>query len=108
MFKHDMQNTWKVIKQAMNLTKGRSDINKIKYNNETVENSKDIANIFNNYFSSIGNNLAENIPTSNKNYTDFLGPANPNSIFFFPTNRQEVHNIVSNLQNKTKFWLRWN
>ena len=75
LYKHDMKNTWKIIKQAMNVTKNKSDINKINFNDEIVEDPSDIVNIFNNYFSSIGENLAVNIPPSNKPFVDFLGPA---------------------------------
>ena len=85
-----MQNTWQVIKQAMNQVNNKSEVNKIKFDNEIVEDPKDIVNICNTYFSLIGDNLAKNIPPSNTNFGEFLGPHNPNSIFFVPTNRQEI------------------
>ena len=100
IFKHDTKNTWKVIKQAMNSTIKKSEINKIRSNGRIIESPKCMSNTFNNYFSSIGNNLAKNIPLSRKNFTDFLGPLNHNSIFFLPTNRNEIINIVSKLKNK--------
>ena len=100
LYKHDMQNTWKILKQAMNLLNNRSDITKIKHDGKIIEDPGNIANIFNSYFSSIGETLAQNIQKSDKPFTDFLGPSNPNSIFFVPTHRNEILDIVSNLKNK--------
>ena len=83
LYKQDVQNTWKVIKQAMNLSNNKSNITKIKSDNVIVQdsNTNSIANIFNTYFSSIGENLAQNIsPTKCKHFSEFLGPRNPNSI----------------------------
>ena len=100
LFKNDLQNIRKVIKQAMNQVNNKSEINKIKFDNEIVEDPKNIVNIFNTYFSLIGDNLAKNIPPSNTNFVEFLGPHNPNSIFFVPTNRQEIMKIVSSLKDK--------
>ena len=89
-----MQNTWKIIKQAMNLQNNRCDITKIKFNDETIEDPVTIANIFNNYFSSIGEELARNIPPSNKQFVDFLGPSNNSSMFLVPTDRNEIIDIL--------------
>ena len=99
-YKHDIQNTWKVLKQAMNLSKNKSDITRIRSNNIIFEDFDNIANIFNNYFSSIGENLAEDIPPATKHFSEYLGTPNPNSIFLAPTYRQEIIAIVSRLNNK--------
>ena len=99
-YKHDMKNTWKVIKQAMNISKKKSNINKIRFNNQTIEDPKEIANVFNSYFSSIGENLANKIPSSNKHFSKFLGQPNANSIFFSPATKYEVTDIVTSLSNK--------
>ena len=77
-----MQNTWKILKQAMNLVHNKNDIIKIKRDNEVIDDSDMIVNIFNKHFSSIGETLAQNIPKSNKSFTDFLNTPNTNFIFF--------------------------
>ena len=77
-----MKNTWKVIKQAMNISKKKSEITKIKFNNRNIEDPTEIANVFNSYFSTIGENLANKIPSSNKHFSKFLGQPNAKSIFF--------------------------
>ena len=40
-------------------------------------------NIFNDYFSNIGPNLAKTIPKTNKTFTDFLKNNNLNTMFLF-------------------------
>ena len=45
-YKHDIKNTWKVLKQAMNISKKKSTISKIRFENQVVESPCDIANIF--------------------------------------------------------------
>ena len=57
-YKHDMKNTWKVIKQAMNISKKKSNITKIRLKNRNIEDPEEIANVFNSYFSTIGEHLA--------------------------------------------------
>ena len=81
--KNDMKNTWKIIKEAMNLNNDKSKIDKIKSNDVIIEDPTNIANIFNTYFSSIGDNLSSNIPLSKTKFVDFLGPSNANSMFFY-------------------------
>ena len=100
LHKNDMYNTWKIIKDAMNLAKNNPGIIKIKYNNVTSEDPISVANSFNEFFSLIGENLAKNIPPSDKPFFDFLGPRNSNTLFLDPIHRNEIIDIVSNLNNK--------
>ena len=84
----------------MNISKKKSNITKIKFKNNNIEDPKEIANVFNSYFSTIGENLAKNIPSSNKHFSSFLGQPNPNSIYFNPTTKYEITDIVTSLNNK--------
>ena len=68
LYKHD-----KILKQAMNFSKNKSDITKIMSNSNIVEDPRNIANTFNDYFSSIGVNLAENIPPSTTHFSEYMG-----------------------------------
>ena len=90
LYKHDIKNTWKVLKQAMNISKKKSNISKIRFENQVVDKPHDIANIFNTYFSTIGENLARNIPHTDKHFSKFLGKPIPNSIFFAPSTKYNV------------------
>ena len=59
LYQHDIKNTWKVLKQAMNTSKKKSNINKIRFENQVADKPHDIANVFNTYFSTIGETLLE-------------------------------------------------
>ena len=62
-----------------------------------ISNPYDIANIFNNYFSSVANTAKENIKYSHKHFSDFLNNQCNNSIFIQPTDSDEIANIISTL-----------
>ena len=99
-YKHDIKNTWKILKQAMNVSKKKSNIEKIKCGNQVVNNPLDIANTLNSHFSMIGDNLARNVPNTNKHFSEFLDQPIPNSIFFAPTTKYEIMDVVTALKNK--------
>ena len=58
----------------------------LTFQNEVIDNPKRIANIFNNYFSTIG-----------ENYTDHLTNENPSSFFLSPRGKEEIKLILSSL-----------
>ena len=112
LFKHDMKNTWKTIKDVMNAPKEKSKITQIKWGNVQSKKEVDIAETFNKYFSSIGKNLAQNTqaaqhtpaaqntPAAQTQFSNFLGTSNPHSIFLVPTDKEEVLKIVNSLHDK--------
>ena len=63
------QNLWKTFGKILNNKKSSSHIvNHIKINNKKVSDSNQIAQEFNKYFSSIGENLAENFENTNSSH----------------------------------------
>ena len=66
-----------------------------------ITNSYDIANIFNNSFSSLADTAKESIMSSRKHFSDYHNNQCNNSIFIKPTDREEVVNIISTL-NRNK------
>ena len=99
-YKHDVKNTWKILKQAMNVSKKKSNINKLRRGNQIVDNPLDIANTLNSYFSTIGDNLSRNIPHVDEHFSKFLDQPIPNSVYFAPTTKFEITDIVTALKNK--------
>ena len=65
----------------------------------TVIDPLHIANIFNNYFSSIEEKTKANIKFSNKSFQDFLYHPNAESLFVTPTDAHEVNLILSSLNS---------
>ena len=62
-----------------------------------ITNPYDIANIFNNYFSSVADAAKENIKYSHKHFSDYLNTQYNNSILIQPTGSEEIANIASSL-----------
>ena len=60
-------------------------------------------NVFNNYFSLIGEKTQSKIRFSNKNYIDWLFGENPNSCFITPADIEEVLSIKSSLSDNKSF-----
>ena len=100
LFKHDIKNTWKIINSAINKSKSKPRITKIKHNNTIIDDTAAIANTFNQYFSEIGHNLAQKIPPTQNKFYDFLRNPNPHSLFFVPLHKNELIDMVHNLKGK--------
>ena len=66
-------------------------------NGNTITNSYDIVNTFNNYFASIANTTKNNIKCSHKHFLDYLKEECESTIFLKPTSREEIGNIISSL-----------
>ena len=69
----------------------------LTYQNENIDNPERIANIFNNYFNTIGEKTQSKIKHSHKTYTDYLTNENPDLFFLSPTNKEEIKFIRSSL-----------
>ena len=93
-----MKNTWKVINTVLNRGKAANIIPKLEMNDRVIEDNFEIAEIFNSYFSKIGSNLAQTITPGDKSFHDFLTSPNDHSIFFNPTDREELIKIVNQLK----------
>ena len=54
------------------------------------------------YFSTVGENYANKIPTANKTIESYLGkiPININSIYLSPTDKNEIMKLIGKLENK--------
>ena len=68
-----IKNTWNGTKSILSIKLNPSEIPKILITNDsTITNPVVIANVFNNYFSSIASQTKLNIKYSHKHFSDFL------------------------------------
>ena len=96
----NLKNTWKGIKSIISLKNSTSSSpNVTNFNSELTSDPLKIANVFNNYFSLIGEKTQSKTRFSNKNYTDYLRGENFHSFFITPTDIQEVISIISSLSD---------
>ena len=74
-------------------------INFIQSDQGPVSDNNDIANIFNNYFSTIGTSLASKIDKSNISFNIFLSTPAPQSMFLNAVTNIEVFNAIMALKD---------
>ena len=70
----------------------------IKNNVELIDPLK-IAEAFNTYFSNVGSNLADLIPTVQKSPMSYLKSPVDENFFIFPTTASEIENEISSLKS---------
>ena len=68
-------------------------------NSDTITNSYDIVNAFNNYFASIAETREKSIKYSHKHFSDYLSNETSSTIFLQPTDKEEITNIISSLNS---------
>ena len=83
---------WNFIKKILN--KNKSDEHKITLKNENVliSNQKAVATQFNNFFTNVGSDLANQLPPPLTNYTQYLDSSEIQPIFTFY--EIDAHGIV--------------
>ena len=94
----DMTKTWKVIRMILGLNSNNSRQKlTLNINNNTVTDSKQIANAFNNFFVSIGPQLARGL-AGDTNPLLYVKPIN-NSMIMLDVTTMEVENVINSLKN---------
>ena len=69
----NMKNIWKGIKELVPLKQSSiTSPSTIEVDNTKITNSKQIANAFNEYFSTVGSDIANTIPTVNNSFQQYL------------------------------------
>jgi hypothetical protein len=99
---HNSKRTWQLLKEAANLNKSCSKIEKILDNNGTLLTDPiDIANEFNDFFTEIGVKISESVQESNAKPEDFM-PVINNLIELDLGGTGQVHicDIIKSLQPK--------
>ena len=92
--KHDLSKTWKFLNTIIGRkTKANTFPDHIIHDNKTITDPQDITNTLNNYFTTLGNRLANDIPAPKRPFTDHLTNSPPNSFFFNPITSAEMMDL---------------
>ena len=104
-YKSDMRKTWATINEIISKKLKKTGFPKHFLDNDRIiTDDKDIANCFNNFFTNIGPNLAQDIPSPpNKAYTDFLKDKITHSFNFSTVSPDQVLKIINKLLPKSSF-----
>ena len=98
----NLKKTWETIREVLGRQKNKQNIPDFFRNGNVIKSSaENISEGFNSFFSKIGPELANKIPTSNNCFSSFLGPTNQNNFVFGQVTPELVTDIVNKLQNKT-------
>jgi len=101
-YSKDIRKSWEVLRSITKNTNDKSYISKtFQLDNNSINDPDNIANAFCDYFSKIGPKLSKEITKSNKTYTQYMNLVPPeNSMFFIPTDPQEITTIIKLLAPK--------
>ena len=96
----NIKNTWKGIKSIIKInTSNRNQPNSLLVNNKLVSEPKEVAETFNEYFSSIAEKLQKKIKHAPKHFSSFLKNPNPYNFFIMPANITQVINTINELNS---------
>ena len=91
---------WDTLKLAMNNSTSSSKIDSILHNEQLINEKAEIADLFNEYFTSIGQKTADEVKDTTIDFKTFLPPSSVHSIFMEPTTPNEILEIISNFESK--------
>ena len=98
--KYNPKEAWRSINNLLGKQNKNLKVNELKVGGNILNNPKDIAEGFNNYFSNIGPYLASQIPTPNCNFETYVKKAISEFAAFQPMNITNVYQSLSRLSSK--------
>ena len=93
----DIRASWKMIKKVCFGT-GNKKISEIVHNDSTFNNPSDIADIFNNFFVNIANNLANDLPSSTDCPYQYVVPNQHMPFLLDPVTPEECSIVINSLK----------
>ena len=102
-FKQNTKALWGLLNKITGKLNDKSSIVEyLEVNSVHLCTAKEIAGAFNNHFSSVGKNYANAIKKSNQDIALYLSKLsiNSKSIYFHPTTKHEIHDLIMKLPNK--------
>ena len=98
--KDNVRRSWKIINDVMNRKADMRPVDGILSDGVMLTAENDIANAFNNYFSTIATNLDQDIPHNDCPPLRGTVPTLANSFGLFPVGQYEIERIIGSLKNK--------
>ena len=102
--KGNLKKTWIVLKSIIGRKEAFLSNDKLLIDGKLTKNKKCIADTFNEYFTSIGPELADKIPVMSERPDDYLQGVYKNSMYLSPTTPDEIKGIIKNFKNSSPGW----
>ena len=99
--KGEPKKMWNVLYEALNIKSNNlSKVEKLEINGESKTTATEIANLFNEYFGSIGRKTLSEIESTNCKPEDYLPPPHRDSMFITPIVAQEIVATIKCIKGK--------
>lgn len=96
----DIKKTWKCINSLTRATVNKQRGFLIDEGGMSVSSDHEVANMFNNYFASIGRSISDSIPDTGVDPLSYV-ESNVNSFFLLSTDESEIISLVKSFKNKS-------
>ena len=98
--KSNIKESWKIVNEILGRNNLVKSSGKFIVNDKEIDDPKEIANAFNDFYVNIGSSLAKNIPKIDIKPTSYIRPEQHvvSSFFFAPITRSEVENVICDLK----------
>ena len=101
--KDNIKATWKLINSILRPNKIedlKGIVKKIVYDNVEYTSEKNIVEIFNEHFVSVGQRVQESITPNNVDHLTYMRGSYPNSLYYSRVNEYVVQDVIKSLKNK--------
>ena len=90
----NIKNTWNVINEVLNKSKKSVLCESIEVDGSVIDDKQIIVDKFNDYFSTIGEKIVNDMQSCNEDFSIFLPSKCPNAMFFQPITHTDILNVV--------------
>ena len=97
---NNIRKTWQLMKNLFGTARNKFNSTSINFNGVLISKPVEIANSFNDHFSTIAKKLVEKLPSSPNKYADYLPPPNSSSMLIPPANIIEIKRLINQLKSK--------
>ena len=97
--KTNPKHAWKTVSEILGRSQKQDTVNEIKLPEKTVTSTRELVNVFNDYFTHVGPKLAEKIEYKNRcSFRDFIPQHEPVERFTFqPVNVATIYRLITKL-----------
>ena len=101
----DVKKTWDFINRIMGKNKAKL-LTSITFKNKTTSNNQDIAEEFNEYFSRVGDRLAQDVQPTIIPFNDYLPEPVLFSFYLWPTTTTETTTLINTLKGTSSVMMK--
>ena len=96
----DGKRLWGVLREVLGVKKHSKEMDYLEIGDERIYDKVEIANKFNEHFSSLGRKLTPEIPKTDRHFSDFLPPRIEQSLFIQPLTALKTFELITNIKPK--------